>query len=137
MADELISSLRISAAGMKAQGIRLRIISENLANASSLPTEPGKDPYRRKTVTFKNVLDRQSDLNLVRVNKIRPDTSEFPKELKPGHPAANEAGYVLVPNVNSLIEVMDMREAQRTYEANLAAIRNVRSMMQKTLDILR
>ena len=137
MADELISSLRISAAGMKAQGTRLRVIAENLANANSLPTEPGQKPYQRKTVTFKNVLDRESSLELIQVDKIRPDKSDFKLRFDPNHPAADENGYVLVPNVNTLIEVMDMREAQRSYEANLAAIRNIRSMMQKTLEILR
>lgn len=137
MADELMSSLRISAAGMKAQGTRLRVIAENLANANSLPTEPGKDPYQRKTVIFKTAFDREAGIDLVRVANIRPDKSDFVRKFDPSHPAADENGYVMAPNVNTLIEVMDMREAQRSYEANLASIRAIRTMMRQTLEILR
>jgi flagellar basal-body rod protein FlgC len=137
MADDLFSSLKLSAAGMKAQGTRLRVISENLANADSLPTEPGKDPYRRKHITFKNVMDKDIGMQSVRVDKIRPDTSEFQRRYEPNHPAADAQGYVLAPNVNTLVEMMDMREAQRSYEANLSAIRAARTMMQGTIDILR
>ena len=135
--DDLISSLKISAAGMKVQGIRLRVISENLANADSLPTGPGKSPYRRKNIQFQNVLDRELGLNLVKVKKIGVDKSEFNRRFDPGHPAADEKGYVQTPNVKTLIEVMDMREAQRSYEANLTAIRTARSMMRRTIDLLR
>ena len=135
--DELISSLKISAAGMKVQGTRLRVISENLANADSLPTGPGKSPYRRKNIQFQNVLNRELVLNLVKVKKIGVDKSEFNRRFDPGHPAADEKGYVQTPNVKTLIEVMDMREAQRSYEANLTAIRTARSMMRQTIDLLR
>jgi flagellar basal-body rod protein FlgC len=135
--DDLISSLKISAAGMKVQGTRLRVISENLANADSLPTGPGKSPYRRKNIQFQNVLDRELGLNLVKVKKIGVDKSEFNRRFDPGHPAADEKGYVQTPNVKTLIEVMDMREAQRSYEANLTAIRTARSMMRRTIDLLR
>ena len=135
--DDLISSLKISAAGMKVQGIRLRVISENLANADSLPTGPGKSPYRRKNIQFQNVLDRELGLNLVKVKKIGVDKSEFNRRFEPAHPAADEKGYVQTPNVKTLIEVMDMREAQRSYEANLTAIRTARSMMRRTIDLLR
>ena len=135
--DDLISSLKISAAGMKVQGTRLRIISENLANADSLPTGPGKSPYRRKNIQFQNVLNRELGLNLVKVKKIGVDKSEFNRRFDPGHPAADEKGYVQTPNVKTLIEVMDMREAQRSYEANLTAIRTARSMMRRTIDLLR
>ena len=135
--DDLISSLKISAAGMKVQGIRLRVISENLANADSLPTGPGKSPYRRKNIQFQNVLNRELGLNLVKVKKIGVDKSEFNRRFDPGHPAADEKGYVQTPNVKTLIEVMDMREAQRSYEANLTAIRTARSMMRRTIDLLR
>jgi flagellar basal-body rod protein FlgC len=137
MADDLFSSLKLSAAGMKAQGTRLRVISENLANADSLPTEPGKNPYRRKSITFKNVMNRELGMQTVKVDKIRPDTSEFQRKFEPSHPAADAQGYVMAPNVNSLVEMMDMREAQRSYEANLSAIRTARTMMQGTIDILR
>ena len=135
--DDLISSLKISAAGMKVQGTRLRVISENLANADSLPTGPGKSPYRRKNIQFQNVLDRELGLNLVKVKKIGVDKTEFNRRFDPGHPAADEKGYVQTPNVKTLIEVMDMREAQRSYEANLTAIRTARSMMRRTIDLLR
>ena len=135
--DDLISSLKISAAGMKVQGTRLRVISENLANADSLPTGPGKSPYRRKNIQFQNVLNRELGLNLVKVKKIGVDKSEFNRRFDPGHPAADDKGYVQTPNVKTLIEVMDMREAQRSYEANLTAIRTARSMMRRTIDLLR
>ncbi len=135
--DDLISSLKISAAGLKVQGTRLRVISENLANADSLPTGPGKSPYRRKNIQFQNVLDRELGLNLVKVKKIGVDKSEFNRRFDPGHPAADEKGYVQTPNVKTLIEVMDMREAQRSYDANLTAIRTARSMMRRTIDLLR
>ena len=134
---DLISSLKISAAGMKVQGSRLRVIAENLANVDSLPTEPGKSPYRRKTIFFQNILDRKLDLNLVEVKKVGLDKSEFSSRLDPSHPAANEDGYVKIPNVKTLVEVMDMREAQRSYEANLTAIRSARSMLTRTIDLLR
>ena len=135
--DDLISSLKISAAGMKVQGTRLRVIAENMANADSLPTGPGKSPYRRKNIQFQNVLDRELGLNLVKVKKIGVDKSEFNRRFDPGHPAADEKGYVQTPNVKTLIEVMDMREAQRSYEANLTAIRTARSMMRQTISLLR
>ena len=135
--DDLISSLKISAAGIKVQGTRLRVISENLANADSLPTGPGKSPNRRKNIQFQNVLNRELGLNLVKVKKIGVDKSEFNRRFEPGHPAADEKGYVQTPNVKTLIEVMDMREAQRSYEANLTAIRTARSMMRRTIDLLR
>ena len=122
---------------MKVQGTRLRVISENLANADSLPTGPGKSPYRRKNIQFQNVLDRELGLNLVKVKKIGVDKSEFNRRFDPGHPAADEKGYVQTPNVKTLIEVMDMREAQRSYDANLTAIRTARSMMRRTIDLLR
>jgi len=122
---------------MKVQGTRLRVISENLANADSLPTGPGKSPYRRKNIQFQNVLNRELGLNLVKVKKIGVDKSEFNSRFDPSHPAADEKGYVQTPNVKTLIEVMDMREAQRSYDANLTAIRTARSMMRRTIDLLR
>lgn len=135
--DDLLKTLRISGAGMKAQGTRLRVISENIANADSLPTGPGKLPYRRQTVIFKNELDKSVGLDTVRVKKIDTDSSEFKKSFDPNHPAADADGYVLVPNVNRLVEMMDMKEAQRSYEANLSVIRSSKSMLQGTIDILR
>ena len=137
MADDLISSFRISAVGMKAQGARLRVIIQNIANADSLPNDPSKKPYQRQTITFKNEIDRELGLEVVKVGKIGKDKTEFAKRFDPSHPGADKDGYVLTPNVNKLIEMTDMREAQRSYEANLSAIRTSRSMLRKTLELLR
>jgi flagellar basal-body rod protein FlgC len=130
-------SLIIAAAGMKAQGDRLRIIAENLANRDSAPKTPDGDPYRRKIITFKNVLDREMNTDLVKVDRVQTDDSEFPLKHDPSHPAANAEGYVKLPNVNTLVELMDMREAQRSYEANLNMIEVGKSMLTRTLDLLR
>lgn len=135
--DDLYKTMRISSAGMKVQGARLRVVSENIANAESLPQLPGQEPYQRKIITFKNELDRKLGLDTVRIDKIRPDNSEFQKRFDPNHPAADENGYVLAPNVNTLIEMMDMREAQRSYEANLNVIKSSKAMLSQTIDILR
>lgn len=135
--DDLLKTMRISSAGMRAQGTRLRVISENVANAGSLPQSPGEMPYRRKIITFKNTLDRSIGLDTVRADKIVEDKSEFKKRYDPNHPAADQDGYVQTPNVNSLIEMMDMREAQRSYEANLNVIKSSKSMLSSTIDILR
>ena len=134
---DLMKSIRISAAGMKAQGERLKVISENIANADSLSPVEGGDPYRRKIVTFQNELDRKLGVDLVKVKGVELDKSEFKKNYNPGHPAADEDGYVSMPNVNPLIEMMDMREAQRSYEANLRIISVSKSMLTRTIDLLR
>jgi len=135
--DDIIKTMRISSAGMRAQGSRLRVISQNLANASSLPQEPGQNPYRRQVITFKNVLDRSIGLKTVRTGKVQPDRSDFNKTHEPSHPAADADGYVLTPNVNSLIEMTDMRQAQRSYEANLNVIKVSKGMLNQTIDLLR
>lgn len=135
--DDLFKTFKISAAGMKAQGTRLRVISENIANADSLPQSPGATPYRRKTVTFKNMLNRNVGFETVQIRKIDTDRSEFVKKYDPTHPGADSDGYVLTPNVNTLIEMMDMREAQRSYEANLSVITSSRTMLQSAIDLLR
>jgi flagellar basal-body rod protein FlgC len=135
--DDVLRTMRISAAGMRTQGTRLRVISENVANADSLPTGPGDLPYRRKTVSFRNELDRATGTNLVGVEKIGVDASAFPSRYEPGHPAADAAGYVLTPNVNTLIEMTDMREAERSYEANLNVIKASKAMLNETIDVLR
>ena len=135
--DDIIKTMRISGAGMQIQGARLRVISENIANANSLATDPGGTPYRRKVITFKNELDRSLGLDTVRVDKIRPDRSDFGKRFDPNHPAADADGYVLTPNVNRLIEMTDMREAQRSYEANLNVIKSSKAMLSSTIDMLR
>jgi flagellar basal-body rod protein FlgC len=134
---DLSKVMMISASGMSAQTMRLRTIAENLANAESLGETPGAAPYARKLVTFKNVLDKNLGAHKVKIDKITKDPAEFQKRFDPQHPAADKDGYVLTPNVNSLIELMDMRQAQRSYEANLSVIEVSKSMVSRTLDILR
>ncbi len=135
--DDLTLSKTIAASGMKAQAQRLRVISENLANADSLSKTPGGQPYRRKTVTFRNELDRATGAELVRVGRVSRDRGQLERKYDPGHEAAGADGYVLLPNVNPLVETMDMKEAQRTYEANLNVISTSKEMMSKTLDLIR
>jgi len=135
--DPLVGTFRIAGAAMKAQGTRLRVISENIANADSRPEVPGGEPYRRKTVVCRNALDRALGVDTVGVKDIRPDRSSFRERYQPGHPAANADGYVQAPNVEPLVEMMDMRQAQRSYEANLGMIRTARDMVNSTIDVLR
>jgi len=135
--DDLIKSSQIASSGMKAQATRLRVISENLANADSTSELPGREPYRRKLVTFRNQLDRAIEANTVKVKKILTDQSKLNSKYDPTNPAADEKGYVLMPNVNPLVEMMDMREAQRSYEANMDVISTSRQMVAKTLDMLK
>ena len=127
----------VAAAGMRAQAERWRIIAENLANASSSATKPGEDPYRRKIPVFKAELDRATGVETVKMSRVAKDMSDFREQYMPGHPAADSRGYVKMPNVNSLVEMMDMREAQRTYEANLSVIDNTRAMLARTVDLLK
>jgi len=136
MAD-LSKSMNISAAGMKAQGTRLRVISENIANAGSTALTPNGEPYRRKLVTFGATLNRELGTELVEVQKVSRDPSDFGLRYQPGHPAADASGYVKTANVNTLIEMTDMREAQRSYEANLRVMQAARAMLQRTIDLLR
>jgi len=135
--DDLQKSTSVALSGMKAQAERLRVISENLANADSLAQSPDGSPYQRKVVTFKNELDRVNGLTKVVVGKVRADKSEFQRRYDPKHPAADRDGYVLAPNVNPMIELMDMREAQRSYEANLNVINVSRSLLSQTVQLLR
>jgi flagellar basal-body rod protein FlgC len=134
---DLTQSLFVSAAGLKVQGERIKVIAQNLANADSMASTPGGDPYRRKMVTFRSVLDRELGVPTVQLDRIIEDKTEFQKRLDPAHPAADAQGYVKLPNVNALIELADMRSAQRSYEANLKAIEASRTMLQRTVDILR
>ena len=134
---DLMESLMISAAGMRVQGERLRVISENIANVDSVSEVPGGDPYRRKTITFQNALDREMGVNLVKVKKVGLDPSEFTRKYDPSNPAADKSGYVKLPNVNSLIEMNDMREAQRSYEADLNVMEATKSMLARTVDLLK
>ncbi len=136
--SEIYNALGISAHGMKAQSERVRVISENIANVDTAPENPDDVPYRRQIVTFKNSLDREMGITVVDVADIKADTSkDFLQKYMPDHPAADEMGYVKMPNVNMLVELMDMREAQRSYEANLGMIEQSKTMLQKTIDLLR
>ncbi len=134
---DLRSSVDISASGLRAQSLRMRVIAENLANAGSVGKAPGEDPYRRRVVTFEPDLGGQGATQGVRVHNIVTDRSAFQRVYQPGHPAADEQGYVKMPNVNSLIETADMKAAQRSYEANLNAIEAARSMTMRTIDLLK
>ena len=131
------SSLRIAATGLHAQTARMRVIAENIANADSAGKAPGEDPYRRRIPTFESHFDRDIGGRAVEVGNLAYDMSDFTSRYEPGHPAADQAGYVKYPNVNTLVESMDMREAQRTYEANLNVVSVTRQMLGRTLDILR
>jgi flagellar basal-body rod protein FlgC len=135
--DPLTASLKIAASGLGAQSERLRVVSENLANAQSTGSFPGADPYQRKTITFSAELDRLSGARMVEVSAIANDKTAFPTEFQPGHEAADAAGYVKMPNVNLLVEMADMREANRGYEANLQSIKQARELISMTIDLLR
>ena len=134
---DLLKSIAVAASGLRGQAGRMRVIAENLANADSPPDRAGVDPYRRKIVTFQGRLDRELDAQVVELGRVARDRGAFRTKLDPGHPAADATGQVRLPNVNSLIESMDMREAQRSYEANLNVISSTRRMLQRTIDILR
>ncbi|MCL6606855.1 MAG: flagellar basal body rod protein FlgC [Geminicoccaceae bacterium] len=134
---DLDVAMRIASAGMKLQAARLRVVSENLANAESTAPTPEAEPYRRKILEVAARRDRETGATLAAVRRYGVDRSELPLRHLPGHPAADAAGYVRFPNVNPLIELMDMREAQRSYEANLNVMQMARTMLQRTLDILR
>jgi flagellar basal-body rod protein FlgC len=129
-------TLKVSTAGMSAQSTRLRTIAENLANAGSTASSPGVDPYRRKLVTFRNVLDEATGNKLVKVNKVVEDASPFELKFVPGHPAADANGYVRFPNVNSTIEMADMKDAQRAYTANVDVIDNAKTMLSRAIGLL-
>lgn len=137
MVDPLITSMKIAASGLDAQSTRLRVVSENLANAHSTATIPGGDPYQRKIVGFAAELDRVSGAAMVEVNSVDEDQSDFKLVYDPGNKAADENGMVKMPNVNVLIEMADMREANRAYEANLQTVKQARELMSMTIDLLR
>jgi flagellar basal-body rod protein FlgC len=134
---DFIKSIAIAATGMRAQAGRMRIISENIANADSTATSPGGDPYRRRIVTFHAELDRELNANVVGLGHIATDSTDFRVRHEPDNPVADGKGDVKYPNVNSLVEMSDMRDAQRSYEANLNVITATRRMLQRTLDILK
>ncbi len=137
MRGDLSVSADIAVSGMKAQAQRLRIISENMANAESVATTKGGEPYRRQVVTFKQYVDKETGADMVKVDKVIKDQSEFIKKYDPNSPVADAQGYVSMPNVNPLIEMMDMKEAQRSYEANLSVMQTSRDLNSKILDVLK
>jgi flagellar basal-body rod protein FlgC len=134
---DFLRSIAIAASGLRAQAGRMRILSENIANADSTAQGPGQDPYRRRIPTFTSQLDRALEARTVALGPVRTDPTDFVSKYQPGHPAADATGYVKYPNVNSLVEQTDMREAQRSYEANINVITATRRMVQRTLDILK
>ncbi len=134
---DIDKALTISARGMQAQTTRLRVIAENLANQDTTGSAPGTQPYRRKTITFANQMDKSLGADTVKVKKVGQDMTDFPLRYDPGHPAADARGYVRTPNVNSFVEVMDMREAERSYSANLNTMQVSRSMLTRTIEMLK
>ncbi|MBZ0139209.1 MAG: flagellar basal body rod protein FlgC [Pseudorhodoplanes sp.] len=134
---DFLKSIAIAASGLRAQAGRMRVIAENIANADSTAKGAGGEPYRRKIPTFQSEIDRTLDARVVAFGRVRPDQSDFQLKHQPGHPAADAAGNVKYPNVNPLIEMTDMREAQRSYEANINVVSATRRMIQKTIEILK
>jgi flagellar basal-body rod protein FlgC len=135
--SDFARSMGIATSGLRAQAGRMRVISENIANADSTASTAGGDPYRRKVPTFSSTLDRTLDAKVVSLGQIRPDQSDFRVKYEPSNPAADASGNVKYPNVNPLVEMTDLRDAQRSYEANLNVITATRRMIQRTLDILK
>ena len=137
MDDPLKISLMVASSGLAAQSARLRVISENVANAQSTGTTAGANPYARKTITFDSMIDRASGASTVAIDKIGIDTTPFRLELDPGNPAADDKGYVKLPNVDLLVELADMREANRSYEANLQVAKQAADLFNQTVSLLR
>ncbi len=134
---DLEKAMVTAASGMRSQSARMRLIAENIANANSTSVRPGEDPYRRKVLTFAEAVDRESQAQVVEVGKVSLDQTPFREKYDPGNPAADGRGYVKLPNVNALIEMIDMKEAQRSYEANLTSIETAKHMISRTVDLLR
>jgi flagellar basal-body rod protein FlgC len=137
MAADLSTSLQVSAAGMDAQTARIKIVAENLANQNTTGSTPGADAYRRRTVSFQNRIDKALGVETVSVKAVGVDRSEQPLKYDPGNPAADKNGYVKMPNVNSFVELMDMRDAEQSYSANLNVASTTRTMLNRTLDLLK
>jgi flagellar basal-body rod protein FlgC len=136
--DLFKSILQISASGMLAQGERLKVVSENVANASSTAMSPGEDPYRRKTITFEELVDRETGVSTVKVASIDRDRdTDFSLRYEPSHPAADAQGFVKVSNVSPIMEMANMREAARSYEANLNMFEAARKMRSQMIDMLK
>lgn len=134
---ELFKSMMVAASGMRVQSNRMRTVAENMANANSTALGPGAEPYRRQIPTFESFLDKETGLNLVRTGDAYMDQSPFGMKYNPNHPAADENGYIQTPNVNVLVEMVDMRDAQKNFEANLKVIESSRNMLLRTVDLLR
>jgi len=134
---DFTTSLIVAASGMRAQTDRMKVIAENIANANSTSATPGGDPYRRKIATMGSEFDRELNATLVTPGKPQAHNSEFRLQYDPGNPNADAKGYIKLPNVNSLVEIMDMREAQRSYEADLTVMDASKTMLARTVDLLR
>lgn len=134
---DLNTAMQLAYGGMSAQGTRLKVIAENLANADSTAQTPGGDPYRRKVVSFRAVLDRSLGATTVKTGPVLQASGAFERRFDPANPAAGSDGYVMLPNVNPLIEITDMREAQQSYQANLNVIDAAKTMISHTLDLMR
>lgn len=137
MNDPIQSVIKIASSGLETQSARLRIVAENLANAQSTGPAPGSDPYARKTVTFESELDQATGADLVRIKRIGVDRTPFRIEHDPGNPAADSNGYVKLPNVDLIMEMADLREANRSYEANLQVIKQANNLSSMTIDLLK
>ena len=137
MVDPLQLAGKVAGSGLQAQSMRLRVVSENLANFDSTGKTPGANPYTRKTISFTDELDEQVGADLVKVDHIGLDKKPYRVEYDPDHPAADEKGYVKHPNVNMLVELSDMREANRSYEANMQVVKQARELISMTIDLLR
>ena len=135
--SDLTSVMSIASSGLRAQSTRMKVVAENIANASTTPSGPNETPYQRQVVSFKNEFDRAQGVYKVKVDGVRKDNSEFIRKFDPSHPAADAEGYIRTPNVKPIMESMDMREAQRSYEANMNVIEASRTMLTRTIDLLR
>ncbi len=135
--SDLTGVMAVAGSGLRAQSMRMKVVAENIANAATTPSVPGEKPYQRQVVTFKNEFDRALGVYEVKVSGVEKDKSDFIKKYDPSHPAADAEGYILTPNVKPILESMDMREAQRSYEANLNVIESARSMLLRTIDLLK
>jgi flagellar basal-body rod protein FlgC len=137
MIDPIDATIKIASSGLETQSARLRIVAENMANAQSTGPTSGADPYARKTVTFESELDQVTGVDLVKIKNMGVDHTPFRIEHDPGSPAADSKGFVKLPNVNMIMEMTDLREANRSYEANLQVIKQANSLSSSTIDLLR
>lgn len=137
MSSDLTKVMSVASSGLQAQSKRMKVIAENIANASTTPSTPEEIPYQRQVVTFKNEFDRAQGIYKVKVSGVKRDNSDFVRKFDPSHPAADKDGYVLTPNVKTIMESMDLKQAQRSYEANLNVIESSRTMLMRTIDLLR